>query len=90
MAPKYKVCPQCEGEGRMVARHSQVWTQSDREQDPEGFQAMLDGQYDQQCDMCQGLRVVTARQIREFGQRREDHFTHLQEMGIYPGSSDYY
>ncbi len=90
MAAKYRVCPQCEGEGRMVARHSQVWTESDRDEDPEGFQNMLEGRYDVACDMCKGLRVVTAAQIKEFHHRRDDHFTQLQEMGIYPGSSDYY
>ena len=86
---KYEVCPQCEGEGKMVNRAVSVWTASDREEDPEGFEAMMNGDYDVLCDCCKGLRVVTPERLEEFHEERRDHRTMLAEQGIYPGSPDY-
>lgn len=87
---KYEVCPQCEGEGKMVNRAVSVWTAYDRDEDPEGFEDMMNGLYDVPCDMCQGKRVVTPQRLEEFEDERRDHFTRLQESGIYPGSRDYF
>lgn len=87
---KYIVCPQCEGEGSMVNRAVSVWTESDRDEDPEGFEAMLEGRYDVACDMCGGKRVVTQSEEDDFRERRQDHFLMLREQGIYPGSPDYF
>ena len=92
MAPraKYEVCPQCEGEGKMVNRAVSVWTSSDRDEDPEGFEDMMNGVYDVACDMCRGKRVVSTQDLEDFAERRADHFTMLGEQGIYPGSRDYF
>jgi DnaJ-class molecular chaperone len=90
MSPKYEVCPQCEGEGKMVNRAVSVWTESDRAEDPDGFRDMMDGLYDVPCDMCRGQRVVSQDDREDFADRRQDHFTRLQESGIYPGSPDYF
>lgn len=87
---KYHVCPTCEGEGTIVNRAVSVWTESDRAEDPEGFQDMLQGRYDVTCDQCGGKRVVTQQEDAEYAERRRDYFTRLQEQGIYPGSRDYF
>ena len=87
---KYELCPQCEGSGRMVNRALSVWTESARDEDPEGFENMLHGHYDVKCDRCNGLRVVTKESDRRFKENREDHYTYLMESGIYPGSPDFF
>lgn len=87
---KYEVCPTCEGEGKMVHRGLSVWTESDRYEDPDGFAEMMAGTYDVTCDECNGKRVVTAEESEEFQENRRDHFTRLQESGIYPGNQDYF
>jgi len=87
---KYRVCPTCEGEGTIVNRALSVWTEDDRYDDPEGFEAMLEGRYDVVCDECRGQRVVSAQDERDFADRRAMHFEMLRESGIYPGSGDYF
>lgn len=87
---KYEVCPRCEGEGKIVHPGLSVWTESDRWEDPEGFEDMMSGRYDVTCPECHGLRVVTENQEEEYEERRRDEHTRLAESGIYPGSRDYY
>jgi DnaJ-class molecular chaperone len=87
---KYQVCGTCQGEGKIVNPAVSVWTYEDREEDPEGFEHMMEGRYDQACPECGGKRVVTEEQIQEYREKREDYFTMLQEQGIYPGSRDYF
>ena len=90
MSPKFEVCPTCAGEGSTVHPGLSVWTESDRYDDPEGFEHMLAGRYDVTCPECNGLRVVDAARRAEYADERADHFTRLAESGIYPGSPDYY
>jgi DnaJ-class molecular chaperone len=87
---KYSVCPECRGEGKIVHRGLSVWTESDRFEDPESFEAMMEGRYDVTCDRCNGLRVVTTESELEFNEQRENHFEMLREQGIYPGSKDWF
>jgi len=87
---KYEVCSNCQGEGKVVNPALSVWTESDRAENPEGFENMMRGDYDQPCGECKGLRVVTQEQEQEWGQKQEDHRTFLMESGIYPGSPDFY
>lgn len=87
---KWMLCPQCEGEGMMVHRAMSVWTAEDRYEDPDGFEDMMNGFYDVECDMCHGLRVVDKEMMKQFEEEREDHYTMLMEQGIYPGSKDWF
>lgn len=88
--PKYHLCPQCQGHGVTVHAAVSVWTESDREEDPEGFEDMLAGHYDVTCPRCRGLRVVDTAREEEFTEEEDDRRTRLMESGIYPGSADYY
>jgi DnaJ-class molecular chaperone len=87
--PKYEVCPRCEGEGTIVHPSLSVWTESDRAEDPESFDAMMHGAYDVQCTECHGRRVVTTQDHTDFLERQADHRVRLMESGIYPGSPDW-
>ena len=87
---EWEVCPQCEGEGKMVHPALSVWTESDRAEDPESFEAMLEGRYDVVCDRCNGLRVVDAESEERYAEDVRDRHTRLMESGIYPGSPDWY
>lgn len=89
MTPKYEVCPRCEGEGTIVNPVLSVWTESDRNEDPDGFRDMLSGLYDVPCTECHGKRVVTPEDEADYAERRADHRTYLMESGIYPGSRDW-
>ena len=88
--PEYSVCPTCEGHGKIVNPVLSVWTEDDRYDDPDGFEAMMEGRYDVTCPECQGLRVVTPSTSQEFREREQDRRTSLMESGIYPGHSDWY
>lgn len=90
MSQKWRVCPLCRGEGTVVARHSRVWTQDDRDQDPDGFESMMAGHYDETCERCQGRRVVNGTTEREYHEEEQDRRTMLMEDGIYPGHPDHY
>jgi hypothetical protein len=87
---KYEVCGTCGGSGTMTNRAVSVWTEEDRDSDPEGFAAMLNGEYDVPCDECGGLRVTTEASREAFRERRGDHLLMLREQGIGPGSRDYF
>ena len=87
---KYSVCPRCEGEGSTVHPYVSVWTESDRAEDPEGFDDMLRGVYDVPCPECGGKRVVTAEDEADYQEREQDRRTAMYEDGIYPGSPDWY
>jgi len=69
--PKYEVCPQCEGEGKIVNPAVSVWTRQDIDEDPENFENMRNGMFDVPCDLCHGQRVVTADDMDSFRERRE-------------------
>lgn len=77
----WQVCPVCHGEGQIVNPVLSVWTQSDREQDPDRFQAMMAGRYDQRCPCCNGFRVAKPPQIDEYMRKVEDEFVRRMESG---------
>ena len=54
----WMICPECEGEGTMVHPACSVWTQDDRAEDPDGFEAMMHGAYDIRCAHCGGSGKV--------------------------------
>lgn len=87
---KYRVCGTCKGEGKIVNPVVSVWTEDDRADDPEGFEAMLEGRYDVACPECGGKRVVTAGEHREYLEREQDRRIRQMESGIYPGSPDWH
>jgi hypothetical protein len=87
---KYRVCPRCEGEGSVVNPVLSVWTESDRYDDPEGFESMLRGDYDVACPECGGKRVVTEQDEDDYREREQDRRTRDMESGIYPGHPDWY
>lgn len=64
------VCPRCQGEGRIVHPAVSVWTGSDIDDDPDGFEEMMQGSYDMSCILCGGRRVVTQVEIDELEQDR--------------------
>lgn len=66
---KYKVCPECKGEGSVGP--GWVWTEDDvAQEDPEEFaqlQAELRaGRWNVPCEMCKGKRVVTPQEEKEW------------------------
>jgi len=87
---KYRVCPTCSGEGKVVHPAFSVWTSADIEADPFAFHAMLEGCFNVPCPECLGLRVVDLKREDEYLEERLDHKVHLMEQGIYPGSPDWY
>jgi DnaJ-class molecular chaperone len=90
MSTKYRVCPSCRGEGKIVNPVLSVWTQNDRADDPEGFESMMRGDFDVACPECGGKRVVTRQDEADFREREQDRRTQLRESGIWPGSPDWY
>jgi hypothetical protein len=88
--PSYQVCPKCRGEGKIVNPYVSVWTSEDRDNDPDGFEAMMAGDYDVACPECGGKRVVTRQDEEDYAERERDRRTGLMEDGIYPGHPDYY
>lgn len=50
----WEICPRCEGEGTIVHPACSVWTEEDRFEDPDGFEAMMEGDYDVTCARCGG------------------------------------
>lgn len=78
---KFRLCPKCKGHGEVVNPSVSVWTGSDRAEDPEGFEAMMSGEYDVKCPCCYGLRVVTNAQIMEYNSEVEDQRLRMMESG---------
>lgn len=89
-ADAFRVCDTCRGHGKIVNPVLSVWTESDRADDPEGFDEMLAGTYDVTCPECQGLRVVNRARRAEYRDEESDRRVRLYESGIYPGSPDWY
>ena len=86
----FQVCDTCHGHGKVVHPSLSVWTQSDRDEDPEGFESMMEGDYDVPCPECKGLRVTSTTDHEDYLERERDRRTQLMESGIYPGSRDWY
>ena len=59
---KMEVCRDCEGKGKTYLGWRKgdqpAFTQADRDEDPDGFEDMMSGHYDRDCQGCNGLRVV--------------------------------
>lgn len=51
---KWQICSRCDGEGTVVHPALSVWTESDRYEDPDGFETMMRGGYDVPCAKCKG------------------------------------
>jgi DnaJ-class molecular chaperone len=81
----YEVCSRCRGNGTVVRAIMSVWTEADRDEDPEGFDQMRRGQHDVPCPMCGGKRVVEAGGEAEasYADRMEDAKTRAMENGDY-------
>ena len=58
MPEKWEICDGCRGDGRRVHEALRVWTESDRHEDPDGFEAMMGGAYDVTCSDCSGSGKV--------------------------------
>lgn len=85
--PKYRVCPRCSGEGRIVNPDvdGHGLTREDFEEaGPEFEQDYFGGVYDIACPECQGLRVVTGAREREYAEEEQDRRTMLLESGQWP------
>lgn len=55
---KWAICGRCHGDGKIVHPALSVWTESDRREDPDGFETMMRGGYDIRCDECGGSGKV--------------------------------
>lgn len=80
---EWAICPDCEGEGRIVHPELSVWTSSDRAEDPDGFEDMLRGDYDITCPRCSGTGKIDAspEAAREHQEHRRDLRTLALESG---------
>jgi DnaJ-class molecular chaperone len=85
---KYEICPTCEGEGTTVHAALSVWTESDRAEDPEGFETMMGGGYDVICPECSGTRVVSTKARADYRERLQDARTMAAENGDWEGYSN--
>lgn len=82
---KFEVCPICRGRGNYVnpSIDSDGLTSADFEEAGDEFREdYLSGVYDVQCECCEGQRVVTRQQLRDYYERLDDHRTMLAERGI--------
>lgn len=81
---EWELCPECRGEGKVVHPALSVWTEEDRYEDPEGFEDMMAGMYDQRCKRCDGRRVVEAdneEEQEDWEERLADARTRAMESG---------
>ena len=85
MANTYEVCPRCHGEGTIVNPVLSVWTEEDRERDPEAFEDMRRGVYDVVCVMCDGLRGVRPADIERYREAKADLRLAAAENGDWDG-----
>jgi predicted methyltransferase len=94
---KFIVCPTCEGNG--VITNPEIvgngYTQDEIEDMGEEFLDNLrEGVYDVTCPECDGKRVSTQAEhnafLRQASEDWQDRKIQLAEMGIYPGSRDYF
>ncbi len=90
MTNKYQVCPRCHGEGTVVNGAVSVWTQEDREENPDSFQDMLDGVYDVVCPACHGRRVMTTEEISSYDDDRDDKIADTKLYAMESGDPELY
>ncbi len=77
---KYQVCPQCQGEGRIVhpalsCPSSEDWS------DPDFRENYMTGAYDIECPCCKGKRVVTTDDIKSYKEDLQIAHEMAMEMG---------
>jgi DnaJ-class molecular chaperone len=80
----WMICERCEGEGTVVHPALSVWTSEDRDEDPDGFEAMMEGQYDVRCPECGGngkVREPTEEELEDRRERDEMKRTQAMENG---------
>lgn len=88
--PKFEVCPICQGEGKYVnpSIDSQGLSQEQMDELGDEFREdYLRGAYDVRCKCCNGDRVVTKAQLRDYEERLGDHRTRMAESGELYGDS---
>jgi hypothetical protein len=80
---KYRVCPVCDGEGTYVnpAIDSHGLSSEELEEDPEFAERYFAGGFDVRCKCCDGRRVVTASELREYRGQLEDFAVTMAESG---------
>lgn len=78
---KWSICPDCDGEGMIVHPALSVWTQEDRYEDPDGFESMMEGDYDVPCIRCSGTGKVTLDTEEDFHEDLEDAKIRGMESG---------
>lgn len=82
------ICPECEGEGKVVHPACSVWTADDIAEDPESFQFMMEGGYDKTCATCHGsgkIHEPTEEEMEAERERRADLRTRAMEDGDWEG-----
>lgn len=63
--PKFEVCPECQGSGRVLGSAFRGQALSEEyASDPEFMEDYLGGAYDVQCDECNGLRVIDVNIVK--------------------------
>lgn len=81
---RFKVCPECEGEGTQVHPAFRVITQEDMRRDPDLYDMVRSGTLPEvPCKRCGGQRVVEADPAEddEWADRLEDARTMARENG---------
>lgn len=84
---KYQLCSRCQGHGVIVHPALSVWTEEDRDRDPDGIEGMMEGNYDVVCPLCKGRRVTTDEGERQYADRLADARVAAYESGDYEAIS---
>lgn len=94
---KFIVCPTCEGHGQITNPEvvGNGYTYDEIQDLGEEFlDDLREGVYNVPCPECQGKNVTTRSEHAAFLDKCQsdwqDRRVQLQEMGIYPGSRDYF
>jgi hypothetical protein len=83
---KWQICPECDGEGKVVHPACSVWTADDRAEDPDGFEEMLQGTYDVICATCHGSGKVQRDDLR----KRKNQLESCRLRGMESGDPEMY
>lgn len=89
MDNKYQVCNRCDGEGVIVNPAVSVWTGSDIERDPDGFDDMRAGVFNVTCPQCRGKRVTTEDDTTAYREYCDDARMRALESGDYETLMDH-
>jgi RecJ-like exonuclease len=86
----WKICPRCEGDGKVVHPACSVWTQEDRYNDPDGFDEMMEGAYDVTCQRCGGTGKVRSDGEDEDGYSYAERLADAKLRGMEDGDPELY